>query len=67
MRKPAKKKTFTVAENETIEQCLERMNQEGYKPVRRIEEPIFCEVKKDGHTIVEPCGRRIVFEGVWKE
>lgn len=32
---------FDVEELETIEQCLERMEQQGYMPVGRREEPIF--------------------------
>ncbi|WP_083849178.1 NETI motif-containing protein [Bacillus timonensis] len=50
-------------ENETIDQCLNRMKQEGYFPVRRMEEPVFQEVRRNGDIIVEPCGRKIVFEG----
>ncbi|EEM10573.1 hypothetical protein bmyco0003_26580 [Bacillus pseudomycoides] len=42
------------------------MEREGYAPSRRMEEPIFHEVKKDGQTVVEPCGRKIVFEGKLK-
>ncbi len=47
-----------------LQNCLARMEQEGYAPSRRMEEPIFHEVKKDGKTVVEPCGRKIVFEGI---
>ncbi|MBM6616233.1 NETI motif-containing protein [Bacillus suaedaesalsae] len=61
-KKPGKMK-FRVEENETIEACLERMKIEGYTPVRRMEEPIFQEVVVNGVKDVEPCGRRIVFEG----
>ncbi|ETI70673.1 NETI motif-containing protein [Neobacillus vireti] len=57
-----KKKQFEVAENESIEDCLNRMKQEGYLPVRRTERPIFQEIKKGGETIYEPVGRQIVFE-----
>ncbi|MFJ5717308.1 NETI motif-containing protein [Neobacillus sp. NPDC093127] len=57
-----KKMQFEVAENESIEECLNRMKQEGYLPVRRIEKPIFQEVKKGNETIYEPVGRQIVFE-----
>ena len=32
---------FEVEENETIEQCLERMKKEGYMPIGRKEEPVF--------------------------
>jgi hypothetical protein len=62
MSKPSKKR-FTVDEKETINDCLERMEKEGYMPVRRIEEPIFQEVVTNGVKNVEPCGRTIVFEG----
>ncbi|HWI47086.1 MAG TPA: NETI motif-containing protein, partial [Rummeliibacillus sp.] len=30
-----------VEETETIDECLERMKQEGYMPVGRKEEPLF--------------------------
>ena len=40
------------------------MEQEGYAPSRRMEEPIFHEVKKDGKTVVEPCGRKIVLKEI---
>lgn len=62
MKKPTKLK-FEVLENETIDQCLERMKKEGYMPVRRMEEPLFQEVERNGEIIVEPCGRKIIFEG----
>ncbi|MCA1032933.1 NETI motif-containing protein [Bacillus timonensis] len=62
VNKPSKKK-FEVGPNETIGDCLDRMKAEGYMPVRRIEEPIFQEVKVDNQIEVEPCGRKIVFEG----
>lgn len=32
---------FEVEENETIEQCLQRMKKQGYMPIGRKEEPIF--------------------------
>lgn len=62
MKKPKKQK-FEVRASETIDQCLERMKVEGYVPVRRLEEPVFQEVKRNGELIVEPIGRKIVFEG----
>lgn len=58
-----KKMLFEVQENETIAQCLDRMKQQGYSPVRRMEKPIFQEVKKGNETNYEPVGRKIVFEG----
>ena len=45
MTKVSKKQVwYEVQENETIEQCLERMKKDGYMPVGRKEEPIFEEV-----------------------
>jgi len=63
MSKPKKQK-FEVKQNETIDQCLDRMKAEGYLPVRRMEEPVFQEVTRNGGIDVEPCGRKIVFEGI---
>lgn len=59
----SKKKNFRVKENETIDECLERMKQEGYMPVRRIEKPLFEERNENGETIHVPIGREIIFEG----
>lgn len=36
---------FRVNENETIADCLARMREEGYMPVRRIEKPVYTEDK----------------------
>ncbi|KYC68336.1 hypothetical protein B4099_1824 [Heyndrickxia coagulans] len=57
------KKQFEVLENETIADCLARMEKEGFRPVRRIEKPVFREVKKNGRKEYEPATRKIVFEG----
>ncbi|MCP8970722.1 NETI motif-containing protein [Ectobacillus ponti] len=59
----SQKKRFEVLEHESIDQCLQRMEQEGYAPSRRMEEPIFHEVERDGEVVVEPFGRKIIFEG----
>ena len=56
------KKKFEVEENETIDMCLDRMKEEGYMPVKRIEKPIFKEVIVKGEKNYEPAGRKIVFE-----
>lgn len=56
------KKKFEVEEYETINDCLERMKKEGYVPVRRIEKPIFKEVKQNGESVYEPVGRQIIFD-----
>jgi hypothetical protein len=57
-----KKRMYEVGENESIDECLNRMNNEGYAPVRRMEKPIFKEVVKDGTVEYEPAGRQIIFE-----
>ncbi|MFD1708238.1 NETI motif-containing protein [Siminovitchia sediminis] len=60
------KKKFTVKENENIQDCLARMEQEGYTPVRRIEKPVFMEEKKKGKIEYKPISQKIIFEGVKK-
>ena len=62
MAKP-KKQRFELLENEGIDECLERMKNEGYFPVKRTEKPIFKEVKNGGQTEYIPVGRQIIFEG----
>jgi hypothetical protein len=57
-----KKMQFEVQENESIDECLDRIKQAGYMPISRTEKPIFHEVKKGNQTVYEPVGRRIVFE-----
>lgn len=49
---------------ETVDECLERMSKEGYTPIRRIEEPVFIEVKKSGKKERQPAYQKIIFEGV---
>lgn len=43
---------FEVQENETIQECLTRMREAGYMPVKRFEKPIYRE-NKDGSIEVE--------------
>ncbi|MEH7481855.1 NETI motif-containing protein [Neobacillus drentensis] len=62
-----KKMQFEVQENESIEDCLNRMKKLGYSPVRRTEKPIFQEIKKGSETIYEPVARKIIFEGILTE
>lgn len=62
MSKDRKKMTFEVQENETIEECLERIKNQGYSPTRRTEKPIFQEVIKGSETAYDPVGRQIIFE-----
>ncbi|KOF09698.1 hypothetical protein AC739_14015 [Planococcus glaciei] len=54
---------FEVAENETIDACLERMKQDGYMAVGRKEEPLFEEV--DGKPV--PIRRIVKFKGTKME
>ncbi|WP_062106226.1 NETI motif-containing protein [Bacillus niameyensis] len=57
------KKEFEVLDNETIEDCLTRMQKEGYTPVKRTEKPIFKEEIHNGQTDYIPIGRKIIFKG----
>ncbi|GAA4066633.1 hypothetical protein GCM10022410_11230 [Amphibacillus indicireducens] len=50
--------------DETIDQCLERIQQAGYSPVRRIEKPIFKEVIEDGEKKLIPDQQRVIFEAI---
>ncbi|MEH6986624.1 NETI motif-containing protein [Cytobacillus firmus] len=67
MSKGKNKMSFEVQENETIDQCLERIEKAGYIPVRRTEKPIFKEVKTGSKVDYEPAGRQIVFEAKREE
>mgnify|MGYP006394276387 CR=1 FL=1 len=58
-----KKQRFELQENESIDECLERMKMEGYFPVRRMAKPIFKEVKNGGQIEYIPVARQIIFEG----
>ena len=58
-----KQQWFDVEENETIDQCLERMKKEGYMPMGRREEPIFHEV--NGQPTV--LRQKIQFKGILNE
>ncbi|WP_273836004.1 NETI motif-containing protein [Guptibacillus sedimenti] len=64
MEKKAKKKKFEVHQNESLSDCLKRMDDEGYMPVRRREEPVFKESK--GSKEPELAGQKIVFDGKLK-
>ncbi|MDL0436936.1 MULTISPECIES: NETI motif-containing protein [unclassified Niallia] len=59
-----KKMKFEVQENETIDQCLDRIKSEGYTPVKRLEKPIFKENVVNGQKSYEPVASQIVFEAV---
>jgi hypothetical protein len=62
-----KKMQFEVQDNESIDDCLERMKKLGYVPIRRTEKPIFQEVVNGKEISYEPVGRQIVFEAVSAE
>lgn len=51
-------------ENETIDQCLERIQKAGYTPVKRVEKPIFKEVIKNGEKSFIPDGQQVIFEAI---
>ncbi|MFD2831443.1 NETI motif-containing protein [Corticicoccus populi] len=53
------RKKFSVLPDEDIPDCLERMRQEGYTPVRRKEVPVF---KKDSNGM-RVSHQEIIFEG----
>ncbi|GAF65567.1 NETI motif-containing protein [Alkalihalobacillus trypoxylicola] len=54
---------FEVQEGETVSECIERMKESGYTPVRRIEKPVFAEKKQGHHIDYEPIRQVIIFEG----
>lgn len=59
-----KKKQFEVLENETVDECLDRMKKEGYVPVAKREKPIFQEVVDEkGEIQYKPVRQKIIFEG----
>lgn len=59
-----KKQNFEVGVNESISDCLRRMDQAGYQPTRRLEKPVF---KKEGKKEPVWIKQQIVFEGKLKE
>ncbi|MGD7046194.1 NETI motif-containing protein [Jeotgalibacillus proteolyticus] len=61
------KEWFEVEQDESIDDCLKRMADLGYTPVRRIEEPIFKEVKEGSSVKNEPIRQRIRFQGLKNE
>ena len=54
---------FEVGEQETIEDCLNRMAKEGYLPAGRKEEPLFEEV----NGVPTPVRQIIKFKGILQE
>lgn len=62
MAKPKKKK-FEVTEQQTIDAVLQQMKEEGYLPVRRMEEPIFMEKRKMGQFRSFRVGKKSYLKG----
>ncbi|WP_245805763.1 NETI motif-containing protein [Bacillus alkalicellulosilyticus] len=62
-----KKMRFEVNDGETISECLDRIASEGYTPVRRMEEPLFEEVKQGGQVEYKPVRQKTIFEAVLNE
>ncbi|MEO4055582.1 NETI motif-containing protein [Solibacillus sp. CAU 1738] len=54
---------YEVQENETIEQCLDRMDRDGYMPFGRKEEPVFHIVNGEPTYLRQ----KIQFKGVLRE
>lgn len=63
LEKKKKKVRFELKENETVDECLERMKNEGYEPIGKIEKPIFEEIRQDGQVSYKPIKQQIIFEG----
>lgn len=61
-----KKKKFEVRDDETLSNCLDRMAQEGYQPIRRMEEPVFIEEVEGNKVIQKVLKQKIIFEGKLK-
>ncbi|WP_102347888.1 NETI motif-containing protein [Bacillus sp. Marseille-P3661] len=66
MSNKPKKMKFYVEDTETISDCLARMDKEGYRPTRRMEEPVFIEEKENGKIVQKHHKQKIVFEGILK-
>lgn len=58
------KKRFIVEDGDSIDSVLDTMKEEGYMPIRRVEEPIFQERVENGKKKVEPIGSKIIFDAV---
>ncbi|RFU68898.1 NETI motif-containing protein [Peribacillus saganii] len=56
------KQIFEVEEGETLVECLNRIREAGYYPVKRTEKPIFEEKIINGQKEYEPIDRKIIFE-----
>ncbi|MFK3939135.1 NETI motif-containing protein [Alkalihalobacillus sp. NPDC078783] len=59
-----RKQQFSVAPEESLADCLDRMKKEGYRPVRRMEKPVF---KENGSKTPVISHQQIIFEGILEE
>jgi hypothetical protein len=62
MAKKKNKQTFYVQQEETVEECLDRIAAEGFMPVRRMEKPVFEEQTINGEKQYVPVRQEISFE-----
>lgn len=62
MGKKQQKVIYEVQENETVSDCLDRIQKDGYTPIRKTEVPIFQEKTEGIEVSYEPIGRQIIFE-----
>ncbi|MEW9501876.1 NETI motif-containing protein [Jeotgalibacillus marinus] len=63
----SKKMWFDVEEQESIDDCLKRMTDLGFRPIRRMEEPVFQEVREGSSVKREPIRQKIRFQGTKSE
>lgn len=59
-----KKKKYEVQNNETINDCLDRMKKDGYMPIKRTEKPVFEEIIENNESTYKVIGRQIIFEAI---
>jgi len=54
-----KKRQFNAGDYASLNECLKKMQELGYRPVRRVEKPVF----KEGEKGLEIAQQSIIFEG----
>lgn len=63
-QKKRKKERFIKQTNESLDDCLNRIKQAGYMPVRRVEKPIFEEVLENGLKVNKVVSSDITFDAI---
>ncbi|MGM0524135.1 MAG: NETI motif-containing protein [Bacillota bacterium] len=63
-QKKRKKERFIKQTNESLDDCLDRIKQAGYMPVRRVEKPIFEEVLENGSKVNKVVSSDITFDAI---